>query len=56
MDFANKGVKCNVSECIYHQNGCECNRSMIEVSKGDSNNDRPPHYCKSFICKDDVQG
>lgn len=53
-NFVNKGVDCNVTECIYNEKGCNCNRSKIEVSVGDSGpmpSGEMPHFCKSYICK-----
>ena len=49
----NKGVKCNVRDCKYNRQGCECAREMIEVSRGQdlSKEEKPlesPHFCKSY--------
>lgn len=53
----NKGVRCNVCDCVYNERGCDCNRSEIEVSQNPQSNYMPegqtPHFCKSYICKHD---
>ena len=51
----NCGVHCNVHECKYNENGCKCNKIVIDVSHGDApmSNGVAPHYCKSFCEKGD---
>lgn len=49
----NCGVKCNVRDCRYNRQGCECAKEMIEVSRGQDlpNEEKPlesPHFCKSY--------
>ena len=56
----NCGVKCNVEDCEYNRNGCECAKEMIEVSSGQDlpNEAKPlesPHFCKSYCCKHDCK-
>ncbi len=58
MENINKGVSCNVCDCVYNEKGCNCNREKIEVSQGNKSylpDDETPHFCKSYICKDDCQ-
>ena len=55
-DNINHGVRCNVEDCVYNEKGCDCNRSVIEVSKdarGETPDGEAHHFCKSFICKRD---
>lgn len=49
----NKCISCDVNDCIFNLNGAHCTRSEIEVSKGDSTNKKSPHFCKSYLKKDD---
>lgn len=54
----NKGVVCNVCDCVYNEKGCNCNRSVIEVSQSGKDfmpEDKTPHFCKSYICKSDCE-
>ena len=49
----NCGVKCNVEDCKYNVEGCECAKEMIEVSREQDlpKKDKPlssPHFCKSY--------
>jgi len=46
----NSGVKCDVGECMYNDNNCDCRLHTIEVTKQTSNDSEidPPHFCKSF--------
>jgi hypothetical protein len=49
----NKGVKCNVRDCKFNRQGCECAKEMIEVSRGLDlpEQEKPlqsPHFCKSY--------
>ena len=44
----NKGIICNVKNCVFNEKGCNCNLDRVTISKGDSEH----HYCKSFISKD----
>lgn len=46
----NKGVCCNVCDCVHNENGCDCNLNKITVSKGTENGH---HYCKSYACKNE---
>ena len=53
----NRGVKCNVYDCKYNIQNCECAKETIEVSRGQdlSSNENPlesPHFCKSY-CNND---
>ncbi len=51
----NCGVKCNVNNCVYNEDGCNCNKETIEVSLGDGepmSNGIQKHFCKSFISRD----
>ena len=52
----NKGVKCDVVDCVHNIQNCECAKETIEVSRGQDlpKNQKPlesPHFCKSFIKK-----
>lgn len=49
----NSGVRCNVTTCVYNENGCNCNKNIIDVSQGDKPmpNGGQPHFCKSYINK-----
>lgn len=50
----NSGVRCNVNECVYNENGCSCNKETIDISLGNGEkmpNGEQKHYCKSFIDK-----
>ena len=54
----NKGVKCNVCDCKFNKNNCECAREMIEVSMGKElpKNEKPlssPHFCKTYEKKEE---
>ncbi len=54
----NKGVRCNVDECKFNKNNCECSKEVIEVSRGQdlNKNEKPleePHFCKSYCKKGD---
>lgn len=56
MEHLNKGVRCNVCDCVYNEQGCNCNKLTIEVSRGQDLpvEEKPlesPHFCKSYICK-----
>ena len=56
LDKCNCGVKCNVEDCAYNRQGCECAKEMIEVSKGQDlpKEEKPlesPHFCKSYCPK-----
>ena len=31
----NSGVRCNVKTCVYNEDGCNCNKDVIDVSQGD---------------------
>lgn len=42
----NKGVCCNVKDCVHNENGCDCNLKQITVSKGTGDH----HFCKSYCC------
>lgn len=47
----NNGVHCDVTDCIYNQNGHQCNKEVIDVSQGDGQpmpNGIQKHFCKSF--------
>ena len=47
----NRGVRCNVNNCVYNEDGCNCNKEKIEVSLGDGEpmpNGLQKHFCKSF--------
>ena len=53
----NNGVKCNVGDCKYNCQGCECSKEMIEVSRGQdlTSSQKPlesPHFCKTYEKKD----
>ncbi|MGN1201031.1 MAG: DUF1540 domain-containing protein [Candidatus Caccovivens sp.] len=57
MKNTNIGVRCNVNECVYNENGCKCNKEVIDVSKGTNEplqDGDQPHYCKSFANKNKV--
>lgn len=54
VEEMNRGVRCNVKECVYNEKGCNCNKMVIDVSQGNGEpmqNGQMPHYCKSFIEK-----
>lgn len=54
MDQINKGVCCNVKDCVYNEKGCNCNKMKIDVSLGDGEcmpNGEQKHFCKSFVDK-----
>ncbi len=44
----NEGVCCDVCDCVYNQDGCNCKMKTIKVTKGNNNN---AHFCKSFESK-----
>ena len=47
----NKGVKCDVCECVHNTAGCGCDRSVIEVTHDCSCTNQQiqdPHFCKSY--------
>lgn len=55
--FCNKGVKCDVEDCEYNIQNCECAKETIQVSKGQdlSPEEKPlnsPHFCKSYKKKE----
>lgn len=41
----NKGISCNVKDCIFNEHGCNCNLEKVTISQDSSAH----HYCKSFI-------
>ena len=50
----NRGVRCNVCDCVYNEHGCNCNKMVIDVSQGNGEampNGDQKHFCKSFINK-----
>ncbi len=50
----NSGVRCNCTDCVFNEKGSNCNRDVIDVSKGDGDlmpNGKQKHFCKSFIEK-----
>lgn len=54
MNDTNKGVRCNVCDCVYNEKGCDCNKEQIEVSTGSKSflpDGETPHFCKSYVCK-----
>lgn len=44
MHKCNKGVCCNVKDCVHNENGCDCSLKKITVSKGSGEH----HFCKSY--------
>ena len=47
----NKGVKCDVCECVHNTAGWGCDRSVIEVTHDCSCTNQQiqdPHFCKSY--------
>lgn len=46
----NKGVCCNVSECMYHAGEDKCTLDKIAVSHDKTSEDSIsiPHFCKSY--------
>ena len=46
----NSGVCCNVCVCQHNIDGCKCNLSKIQVTKGDGTS---LHYCGSYCPKGD---
>lgn len=54
MEQINKGVCCNVKDCVYNEKGYNCNKMQIDVSIGDGEcmpNGEQKHFCKSFVDK-----
>ena len=50
---SNSGVKCNVRDCCFNKEGCECAKETIEVSRGQNlpSEEKPlesPHFCKTY--------
>lgn len=50
----NKGVICDVTQCI-HNVGCEkCNLDQIKVTEhsgSENKNVETPHFCQNYQCK-----
>lgn len=46
----NKGVKCDVCDCVHNMCNCGCDKAVIEVTGETSatNSVCDPHFCKSF--------
>lgn len=46
----NRGVYCNVNECMYHAGENKCSLDKIEVSheKTSADSISIPHFCKSY--------
>lgn len=49
----NRGVKCDVCECLHNTqcNGCTLDKIEITHQKTGDNAVNTPHFCKSFIKK-----
>ena len=45
----NKGISCNVRNCVYNERGCDCNLDRVCISRGDGGH----HYCKSYVSLSD---
>lgn len=45
----NKGINCNVKNCVFNESGKGCNLDKVTISKGTGEN----HFCKSFISLED---
>ncbi|MGN0748670.1 MAG: DUF1540 domain-containing protein [Christensenellales bacterium] len=45
----NKGVCCDVCDCVHNLDGCNCEMDTIKVTKGKTDE---AHFCKTYICKD----
>lgn len=41
----NNRICCNVKNCIFNEQGKDCNLDKVTISKGNGEN----HFCKSFI-------
>lgn len=39
------GVACDVDDCIYNVDGCNCSASKIKVTKGKT---QDSHFCKTY--------
>lgn len=46
----NKGVCCDVCECVHNIDGCNCEMKTIKVTKGKTEG---AHFCRTFCNKDE---
>lgn len=45
----NRGITCNVRNCVFNEHGCDCNLERVCISRGDGGH----HYCKSYVSLND---
>ena len=45
----NKGIICNVKNCVFNEKGSNCNLERVTISKGEGEH----HFCKSYISNND---
>ncbi len=41
----NRGIICNVKNCVFNEKGTNCNLERVTISKGEGKE----HFCKSYI-------
>lgn len=48
----NKGVTCDVCECVHNMGSCKCDVPEIKVTKETAQDAvETPHFCKTFEAK-----
>ena len=53
INMENKGVSCDVCECMHHVGSCKCNAPEIKVTKQATSNQAmdTPHFCQTYVKK-----